>query len=108
MTQIYHYRKKTFRYDFDHAIVEYISKADEEMLKDEAEWKANHNGRSLFGIDEDGYMVCDSVGLRRENWRSVATRNEYLDEWIAEMEYEARLMARDFEKYELPHYINAE
>ena len=96
MTQIYTFKGKTFRYDFDHGIVEYIAKADAEMIKDEEEWKANHNGRSLWHIDPDGYTVIDSVGLRRENWDNEAIRDEYLAEYIADLEYEARCYARDF------------
>ena len=96
MSKIYRFKGKDFRYDFDHCIVEYVSKADELMLKEESEWKAAHNGRSLFGIDSDGYSLVDSIGLRKENWENKEVRDEYLEEWIAELEYEARLMAKDF------------
>jgi hypothetical protein len=96
MSKNYKFNGKTFRYDFDHCVVEWISKADAEMVKEEMEWKANHNGRSLFDIDENGYTVVDSIGLRWENWDNRETRDEYLAEWIAELEYEAKLLARDF------------
>ena len=97
ISSVYKFKGKMFRYDFDNCIVEYITKADKEMIKDEEEWKANHNGRSLFGIDADGYMVVDSAGLRKENWKNKAVRDEYLAEWISELQYEASLLARDFQ-----------
>lgn len=103
-TQIYKRGKRTFRYNFDEAIVEYISKADAEMIADDKEWKANHNGSSLWDIDEDGYITLDSAGLSRENWKHKESRNYYLDQWNDELDEEAAYQAYLFEKYELPLY----
>lgn len=95
VSSVYKYEGKMFRYDFESCIVEYICKADKEMLKDEAEWIAKY-GRGLYDIDADGYIVIDSAGLRTENWKNKEVRNEYLAEWISEIEYECRLMAKEF------------
>lgn len=92
---------KTFRYDFDHCMVAYITKADPEMLKDNEEWQEKY-GCNLWDIDKDGYIELMSVGLARKNWTRKAVRNEYLNEWIVEIEEEAEALCRDFEKYELP------
>lgn len=101
----YKLRGKLFRYDFDNGVVEYIAKADAETLASEAEWKAKHNGNSLYGIGEDGYMILDSAGLNRENWKNKARRDEYLAEWAADLDEEAAAMVAYFEKYELPYLI---
>lgn len=97
--QIYKYNGKTFRYDFNRSVVEYVAKADAQMVADDNEWKATHNGRSLWDIDADGYIVLDAVGLSREHWKHKDERNEYLDEYAYELDYEAELLARDFERY---------
>lgn len=54
---------KLFRYDFDHSVVEYIIKADEEIINAEIEWEQKH-GSQLYGVGADGYIVLESVGLR--------------------------------------------
>ncbi len=74
---------KTFRYDFENCIVEWIYK-DEET----GNWE-----------------VLEGVGLRAENWKNKSIRDEYLDMWIDEIEEETRCMIADFKKYELP-YLN--
>ena len=101
----YKLHDKLFRYDFDSSMVEYIAKADAETLASEEEWKANHNGHSLYGISDDGYMVLASAGLNRENWKKKARRDEYLAGWAVELDEEAAAMAEDFVKYELPYLI---
>lgn len=98
----YKYNGKLFRYDFDRCMVEYIYKASKEEIKENDEWKAEHNGRPLFDIDEDGYCVTEAVGLRVENWRRKAIRDEYLSEWCFELDEEAAYLKWEFEKYELP------
>lgn len=95
--------KKLFRYDFDHGVVEYIYKADKEMLQDNEEWMAKRN-KPLWEIDEDGYFIAECVGLRRENWKNKESRDGYLDQWIDEMEEEFRYEMAMFEKYELSMY----
>lgn len=93
---------RLFRYDFGNAMVEYIIKADEEMLKEEAEWKEKHHGDSLFKIDEDGYSVLSTAGLNVSNWIDADARKGYLIGWAAELEEEEERMAEDFVRYELP------
>lgn len=93
---------KMFRYDFDTATVEYISKADEEMRRDSEDWQAKY-GKNLWDIDDDGYIVLSTVGLLPENWKNKAARDEHLFCWCCELDEESSAMARDFEKYELPY-----
>ena len=95
-SKVYKHLNHEFRYNYDWGVVEYIAKADEWMLKEEAEWKASHGGRSLFDIDEEGYSLIDSVGLSKKNWEDKESRDSYLEEWIAEMRYEASLYAKEF------------
>lgn len=79
---------KLFRYDYENSEVEYIYKADEETIREEKEWIAEH-GRPLYGIDEDGYSVVETVGLGRENWENRESRDEYLNIWADELDEEA-------------------
>jgi len=99
---------KLFRYDFDQAIVEYIAKAGKEDLEDEAERKRIHDGRPLYGIDADGYMVLDTIGLSAENWRNKEARDVYLCGWCLDLDEQAACLTMDFERYELPYLIGAE
>ena len=105
-TQIYKRGKRTFRYNFDEAIVEYVAKATKDMLEDNKEWQAKH-GENLWDIDEDGYMVLDSAGLSRANWKNKESRDYYLDEWNYELDEELAYQTYLFEKYELPQLQNA-
>lgn len=95
---------KCFRYDFERCVVQHVYKAGKEELADNAEWMAKY-GKPLWDIDESGYMVGDSVGLRPENWKNKAARDEYLDEWLFDMAEEFAYESEMFVKYELPHYV---
>lgn len=86
---------KLFRYDFDHYVVEYISKADDEMIADDAQWERKY-GRRLYNIGEDGYIVLDTVGLHKENWTNKDARDEYLSEWVFELDEELHFLATEF------------
>ena len=105
-TQIYKRGKRTFRYNFDEAIVEYVAKATKDMLEDNKEWQAKR-GENLWDIDEDGYMVLDGAGLSRANWKNKESRDYYLDEWNYELDEELAYQTYLFEKYELPQLQNA-
>lgn len=98
----YNVHNKLFRYDFDRCVVEYISKADAEIIADDAEWEEKY-GRKLYDIDEDGYMILDTIGLHKDNWENEATRDEYLSGWTFELDEESAALAADFVKYELPY-----
>lgn len=102
-SRAYKFRGKLFRYDFDNGMVEYIYKADADMRKDNREWMEKWN-KPLWEIDEHGYFVADSVGLRRENWKNKENRDHYLGNWVDDMEEEFRCEMAMFEKYELPLY----
>mgnify|MGYP003571350182 CR=1 FL=1 len=95
---------KLFRYDYENSVVEYIYKPSPEEIADNAEWETRH-GYPLYHVDETGYEVLDSIGLRRENWDNRETRMEYLHGWAEELEEETRCMMDDFIKYELKYYL---
>lgn len=101
-SRVYKLDGKLFRYNFDCCTVEYVTKAGKDELKDEAEWIQNH-GKPLFGIDHDGYMVIDSIGLSRENWENREARDDYLHGWSQDLDAESSRLADDFVKFELPY-----
>lgn len=96
-SSIYKFKGKLFRYNFDHCVVEWVSKATQEEIDDNKKWQAKY-GKNLWDIDEDGYIEIDAVGLRKENWTRKAVRDEYLSEWVAEIaeacDYEMALEAK--------------
>lgn len=104
----YRFQKKLFRYDFEDCVVEYIAKADSETIADDEEWKKTHNGRSLYDIDQDGYMVLATAGLRKENWTRKAVRDEYLEEWCGELDFESSVLVQNFLRWELPEIVERE
>lgn len=91
---------RQFRYDYKDGIVECVSKADEEMLKDNEMWQEKY-GRNLWDVDADGYFVEASAGLLKENWDKAAARKEYLKAWSDELDAEAQYLAEQFIKYEM-------
>ena len=99
---------KCFRYDFDHSTVEYIQEADAETIIEEENWKERHNGNSIYGIDDDGYMVLETIGLNQKNWTDLYFRKEYLLEWCYELETDIESITQDFIRYELPYYLEGE
>lgn len=94
---------KLFRYDYDNSVVEYVYKLSDEEIQDELDWMEKHNGKPLVGMDEDGFSVVESVGLRRENWENKEARMEYLNVWADELDEEAAYLMDSFIKYELPY-----
>ena len=103
-SKVYKLNGKLFRYNFDRCTVEYVVKAGKEELKDEDEWMQKH-GEPLFGIDHDGYMVIDSIGLSRENWKNREARDEYLSAWSMDLDAESSALVDSFVKYELPYLV---
>ncbi len=95
---------KLFRYDFEHGIVEYVEKADAEMLEENARWEKEH-GRPLFDIGKDGYMVLNSACLLRGNWADKEIRDAYLSAWSQTIDDENERLVRDFMRYELPFMV---
>ena len=73
---------KLFRYNFDTCVVEYIQKADQETMQEDAEWKRNHDGRSLYNVGDDGYIILETIGLSRENWKDKEARDGYLSGFL--------------------------
>lgn len=91
---VYKFRGLFFRYDFDNGLVERLAKATEQERKDNEEWLAKY-GKPLWKIDSDGYIEIEAVGLMRENWQRRAVRDEYLAEWIEEIEETMAVLAED-------------
>ena len=94
-----------FKYDYKHAIVSRVVKATDEARKDNEHWIAKY-GKPLWDIDEEGFIEIASVGLSRENWENKAIRDEYLSEWIYELDAETSILCEDFIKNELADYQN--
>lgn len=103
-SNVYKLGGKMFRYNFDRSTVEYVAKAGKDELKDEAEWMQKY-GEPLFGIDRDGYMVIDSIGLSRENWENREARDGYLYSWAQDLDAESSRLAANFVKYGLPYLM---
>lgn len=93
-SSVYKFRGQFFRYDFENGLVERLAKATEQERKDNEEWFAKY-GKPLWEIDADGYIEIEATGLMRENWQHKAVRDEYLDEWIAEIEENEAVMVAD-------------
>lgn len=101
-SRVYKVEGRLFRYDFDNCLVEYLIKADEQMIQDNKEWFAKFNSK-LWDIDDKGYCIIDEIGLRLENWQNKEVRLEYLTEYARELEYETKQLVDDFIKYEMPY-----
>ena len=86
--------KKTFLYDEEHAIVHYVTPATEEEKQDNEEWQVKY-GKNLWDfINHNGkdYTLITSAGLSRENWKNKEAREEYLSEWLWELDEEVKYM----------------
>lgn len=92
---VYKFRGKLFRYDFDCCIVELVTKATQEERDDNARWQSRY-GKNLWDIDENGYIVADEVGLQKSNWQNKFVRNEYLNEWVDELNYMAETYSESY------------
>ena len=79
-SEIYELDGKKFQYNYTDSIVEYIYvlEEDEEML--------GHKG-DIFEMDE--------AGLKRENWDNKEIRDEYLREWIMELDENMRWLEKE-------------
>lgn len=95
--------KKVFRYNAEKCLVEWVEKATPDMYADDKEWMEKY-GRPMWGIDKDGYIVLDSVGLSRAHWENKEDRTMYLTEWCDDIDEEVSCLVDDFIKYELPAY----
>jgi len=87
----YKYKGKEFAYDMDNALVIQLFRDDDEIAE--------------MG-NKAPYRELDAVGLSRSNWKNKEVRNEYLDEYIYDMDSYSSYAASDFVKNELPLYQN--
>ena len=92
---------RLFRYDHEKAVVQWVSKAtDDERMENET-WQMKY-GEPLWSIDRHGMIVHHTVGLARENWKNKAVRDEYLDIWNDEIDYECQMIAeQEFGPFDL-------
>lgn len=90
--EYFKYKGKDFAYDKDRSVVIYLFKDEDELeeLGNNAPWRK-----------------LDSVGLNIENWKNKVSREEYLDEYILDLEEEDAILLNDFIKNEL-HLYNTE
>ena len=72
-SKLYTLNGKTYRYDFDKALVEWVRKPSKETLAADI---------------VEGYTVIDCIGLARENWEDKEARDEHLEGWQFEIEAE--------------------
>ena len=87
-------QNKLFRYDYENCLVEYVSEVTDEIKADNKEWQEKYH-KDLFEV-VDGYVVNSTVGLRKENWDNPDAREEYLSEWIMDMEEELSYAMKEF------------
>lgn len=98
MTKPYKRGERLFIYDEDNAIVYYIGKMTEKDKQMNKEW-LEKSGRQLFNTVENGeYIILDSVGLGRENWKDKESRDDYLDQWNYELNMETEYMMEELRK----------
>lgn len=88
--------KKKFRYDYENHVVEYVFKPTKKQIA-ENEAEKMESGYDFLKVDEKGYSVITTIGLREENWKNKGVREEYLAEWSAELDEEHERMIYDFE-----------
>jgi len=73
-SNLYKYKGKAFAYDNENAIVEYV----------------------YVDPEDNSWIVLDEIGLSNDNWDNKEARDEYLDEYIAQLDDEANRLADDF------------
>lgn len=80
--------KKSFRYNHEHAVLEWVCQPDAEMLADNREWQEKF-GRDLWDI-VDGYVVCGRIGLGRDSWKE--SPKYWCEQYAADIEAEVGYM----------------
>ena len=97
--------KYYFRYDNETGEVRMMWKPKpaelREMQTDNAEWIEKYGHPLWNGIDPDGLVEMDRIGLSRENWNDPEARSEYLGYWIDDVEEEIRIELAFFVRNDL-------
>ena len=91
--QVYKYEGKMFIYDKENALLSRLFKTSEEELEDRGFWE--DHGVTFIDYKGKTYEALDWVGLSRENWKRKAVRDEYLAEYLMELEMENEMMMSD-------------
>lgn len=94
ISDIYEYQGKKFRYNFDTRSVEYgyfqtAEQLQESVKKGQMESGEEYTDKQINLIyGKPGWNIIDTIGLSINNWYDVETRNDYLDDYIYQMEEE--------------------
>ena len=84
-SRIYQVGKRRFRYNYEDAMLEWVSNVTKKVLAENEEWRKEFgDGEDLWDI-VDGKVVHDRIGLFRENWKEspeywCQTYSDELDE----------------------------
>lgn len=91
-SKVYKVAGKKFRYNYGNSTLEWISDVTKDVEKLNAEWMEDF-GKPMFDI-VDGYVLGDSIGLRKENWKESPTYwcEQYAFDIDEECAYEARFL----------------
>ena len=83
---------KLFRYNYEHGVVEYVTRVTKSMLADNEKWMRKF-GHPLWDI-KDGYVVLDEVGLSYDNWKNAEARESYLIDYSDDLDDEIAWLMR--------------
>jgi hypothetical protein len=82
---------KTFRYDYENSVLEYVGKVFPEMIEDNKEWREKY-GHDMWTI-RDGMSVIDEIGLSRDNWEE--SPEYWCEAYASELHTEVMFAAAD-------------
>ena len=88
-SRIYKVGEKRFRYNYKYKEIEWITKLDEEMKKDNEEWREKY-GKDLWETTEDGYHIVDRIGCYLEDWKE--SPREMCEMWSGDIDEECAYM----------------
>lgn len=98
-SEVYTYKGSEFRYDFDNRVVEYgeyltkkqVEKRVADAEKESGETYTDREKRLIFG--KPGWNPVDCRGLSIDHWIDTEARNEYLDEYLFQLNEEVSIIA---------------
>lgn len=89
-SRIYKVGKRSFRFNYEHCVIEYIAKMDEQKLKENEEWLKEF-GEPMWETDETGrYTILDSIGCFLEDWKE--SPKGMCEMWSDQIEEEMRCL----------------
>lgn len=90
-SKIYKVGKKSFRYNYDEAMLEWVSNITKRIKKDNEEWQKEF-GHDMWDI-VDGKVVNDRIGLMRENWKD--SPEYWCEQYAGELDEECCFLAKE-------------